>query len=251
MDVIGVLLPRALKHRYRGSALGVLWSALNPLGMAAVYTAVFGKTFAPYFDGSYLRYSIAVYIGLTLAGFFIGGTTQASTSIVQNGALLNKLSIPFEAFPLAALLASAFQHVVASLPIIAVISLFVNRDPLHVLALLIPVAALAMLSTGVALLISATDVFFRDVPYLYELVTFLLWVTSPVFYPAAIVPERLARYLDLNPLFPILESARVLALTRTWPAPSLFWLALLDGAVALALGLFVFRRLQPKFMDLL
>lgn len=251
IDVVGVLYTRTLKVRYRGSVLGVLWSAANPLCMAGVYAAVFGHTFAPYYGGSLLRYGAAVYIGLALAGFFISGTTQALPSIVQNGPLLNKIRVPFEAFPLSTVAAYGFQQLVGTLPIIAVLALAFNHDPFHLLVLIVPLAGLAMLTIGVALLVSAAEVYFRDVPHLYDLATFLLWVTSPVFYPAAIVPERVVRVLVANPLFPILESVRTLVLTAGWPQPSLLALSLLDGALALGIGVLAFRLMRPRFMDLL
>jgi ABC-type polysaccharide/polyol phosphate export permease len=251
LEVVRVLYTRTLTVRYRGSALGILWSAANPLGMAVVYAAIFGHTFAPYYDNSVVRYAAAVYIGLALAGFFIGGTLQALPSIVQNADLLNKIHVPFAAFPLSTLAAYGFQQVVGTLPLIVVLSLVVNHNVLHVLALVVPLAGLAMLALGVGLLVSGADVYFRDVAYLYELATFLLWVTSPIFYPAGIVPARILHLLAYNPLFPILESVRTLVLTDSWPSPQLLGLSFLDGALVLAIGVAAFRAMRPHFMDLL
>ena len=251
LDVVLVLYERTLTVRYRGSALGILWSAANPLGMAVVYAAIFGHTFAAYYEGSLVRYGAAVYIGLALAGFFIGGTTQALPSIVQNADLLNKIRIPFAALPLSTLAAYGFQQIVATVPLLAIIGLLVTHSIVHVLALIVPLAGLAMLAVGVGLFVCGADVYFRDVAYLYELTTFLVWVTSPVFYPAGIVPASVLRLLQFNPLFPILESVRTLVLTDTWPSAQLYGLSLLDGALALAIGIAAFRALRPQFMDLL
>jgi ABC-type polysaccharide/polyol phosphate export permease len=251
LDIVGVLFSRTLKVRYRGSVLGVLWSAANPLCMAIVYAAVFGHTFAPYYGNSILRYIAAVYIGLALAGFFISGTSQALTSIVQNAGLLNKIRVPFEAFPLSTIAAYGFQQAVGTLPIIVVLALVLNHNPLHVLALIVPLAGLTMFAVGVALLVSGAEVYFRDVPHLYDLATFLMWVTSPVFYPAGIVPERIVRILVFNPLFPVLESVRALVLTNSWPPLSMLGLSVLDGALALAIGIAAFRTMRSQFMDLL
>jgi ABC-type polysaccharide/polyol phosphate export permease len=251
IDVVRVLYARTLTVRYRGSVLGIAWSAANPLAMAAVYTAIFGHTFVAYYDGSLLRYGIAVYIGLALAAFFIGGTTQALPSIVQSAELLNKIHVPFAAFPLSTLAAWAFQQVIATLPLVIVISLFINHSILHVLGLIVPLAGLAMLAIGVGMFVSGAQVYFRDVAYIYELATFLIWVTSPIFYPAGIVPASVLRLLAFNPLFPILESVRTLVLTDTWPSAQLYALSFIDGALALAIGVAAFRAMRPQFMDLL
>ena len=248
-DVVGVLFAQNVKIRYRGSVLGIVWSALSPLGMAAVYTAIFGATFARYYGDSDLRYGAAVYIGLVLIGFFIAATSECTTVLVQNGGLLNKVRIPFEAFPLATVSAHAFQLLAGSVPLMLVLSLVMNRDPVRVLLLVVPLAALAMLAAGTGFLVSAVGVFFRDTPHLYELATFLLWVTTPVFYPATIVPARLSQFLVFNPLYAIVQTARDLVLTTTVPSLWMFAIALCEGALVLVAGFAAFRSMRVKFMD--
>jgi homopolymeric O-antigen transport system permease protein len=248
-DVVGVLFAQNVKIRYRGSVLGIVWSALSPLGMAAVYTAIFGPTFARYYGGSHLLYGAAVYIGLVLIGFFIAATSECATVLVQNGGLLNKVRIPFEAFPLATVSAHAFQLLAGSVPLLLVLSLVMNHDPVHVLLLVVPFAALVMLAAGTGLLMSAVGAFFRDTPHLYELATFVLWVTSPIFYPAAIVPARLAHFLVINPLYAIVQSARDLVLTPALPPPWMFGLALGEGALVLVVGVAAFQSMRAHFMD--
>lgn len=248
-DVVAVLFAQNVKLRYRGSALGIAWSALSPLGMAAVYAAIFGRTFARYYDDSILLYGAAVYIGLTLIGFFIAATLECATVLVQNGGLLNKVRIPFEAFPVSTVMAHGFQLLAGSVPLMIVLALVMTRNPLHVLLLVVPLAALAMLTAGVGVFISGVGVYFRDAPHLYELATFLLWVTSPVFYPAAIVPPRLAHFLVFNPLYPIMQTTRGLVLDRALPPLWMFALALGEGALALVLGLVAFRLMRGEFMD--
>ncbi len=249
VDVVSVLFGRTLKVRYRGSLLGILWSAVSPLVTASVYAAIFGRTFAPYFGHSLVRYAAAVYIGLALAGLFVSGTTQALPSIVQSSGLLNKVRIPFVAFPLSVVAAYGFQQAVGTLPVMVALSLIVNRNPLHVLALALPLGGLAMLTVGIALLVSAADVYFRDVPYLYDLAMFLVMLTSPVFYPAAIVPPQILRFLEVNPLFSIMESARTLILTDGWPPLHALALTLIEGAAVLAAGVAGFRAMTPHFME--
>jgi ABC-type polysaccharide/polyol phosphate export permease len=248
-DVVGVLFAQSVKLRYRGSALGIVWSALSPLAMAVVYASIFGQTFARYYGGSVLLYGAAVYIGLTLIGFFIASTTECSSVLVQNGGLLNKVRIPFEAFPLAAVASHAFQLLAGSVPLMVVLSIGMNHDIVHALLLIVPLASLVMLAAGVGIFISGVGVFFRDTPHLYELATFFLWVTSPVFYPAAIVPHRLQHFLVYNPLYPVLTTARDLVLTPELPPLWLFALAPAEGALALVLGVAAFRAMRSRFMD--
>jgi lipopolysaccharide transport system permease protein len=248
-DVIAVLFAQTIKSRYRGSKLGILWSAANPVLMALVYSAILGSQFAHYY-GSIMQYGIAVYIGLALIGFFLSSTTQATASIVQAGGLLNKIRIPFEAFPISTVAAFGFQQVVGTVPIIIAISLISNHSLLHIILLIVPLAGLVMLTFGVALFLSAADVYFRDIPYIYDLVTFMLFVATPVFYPAAALHPDVLRIVSFNPLFSIIESVRTLVLTDTFPNAVQMLLSAGEGAIVLALGYVAFRAMQPKFMDL-
>jgi lipopolysaccharide transport system permease protein len=86
-ELIYVLVSRNLKGRYRGSFLGVYWSLLNPLMMTGLYTAIFGATFASYYNNSLMNYVLAAFTGLIIINFFSAATSQALTSIVNNGFL--------------------------------------------------------------------------------------------------------------------------------------------------------------------
>src|SRR5580700_4576776 len=79
-EVTFALLARNIRHRYRGSVFGVLWSLANPIAMTAVYAAIFGHAFVPYFGGSLTRYALSVFIGISVVGFFASSTSQALTT---------------------------------------------------------------------------------------------------------------------------------------------------------------------------
>jgi lipopolysaccharide transport system permease protein len=130
-----------------------------------------------------------------------------------------------------------------------VITVLISRNPFHALLLPLPIAALIVLSLGVAFFVSSLYVFFRDIPYLYELVTFLLWLTVPIFYPVAIVPEQVRAFLWINPLYPVIESLRQIALDRGMPDFSLMGIAGLEALGVQALGCLVFAVNRRKFMD--
>jgi len=92
-ELVHILTLRNLKVRYRGSVLGIYWSLLNPVIMTAVYSAIFSATFARYYQGSALRYALAVFIGLVAVNFFAAATTQALPTVVAGGMLLARVRV--------------------------------------------------------------------------------------------------------------------------------------------------------------
>ncbi|AUS99227.1 ABC transporter permease [Nostoc sp. CENA543] len=250
-ELLQVLVMRNLKVRYRGSLLGVYWSLLNPLIMTALYSAIFGATFASYYGNSIVNYVLAAFTGLVVINFFSSSTSQALSSVVNNGALLNKIRLPVSVFPVSMVVANIFQFAVGAFPLLAVIALINSKNIFNVLALLFPLLCLNLVCAGVGFLVSALYVFFRDLPYFYELVVFVLWVSSPVFYPAAIVPPQVKPFLGLNPLSPIIESLRQITLSGNLPDFNLIWGALLSGIIIFTLGLTCFHMWRHQFMDLL
>jgi ABC-type polysaccharide/polyol phosphate export permease len=250
-ELLHVLGMRNLQVRYRGSILGVYWSLLNPLIMTGLYTAIFGAAFATYYGNSIFNYVLAAFTGLVVINFFSASTSQALTSVVSNGALLNKIRLPVSVFPVSMVAANVFQFAVGILPLLAIVTLVTSKSLLNVLALLLPLLALAFVCTGMGFALSALYVFFRDLPYFYELIVFVLWLSSPVFYPAAIVPAQVKQFLQLNPLSPIIESIRQITLSGALPNLSIIGIALLNGAIVLSVGWYFFQYTRHQFMDLL
>ena len=108
-----------------------------------------------------------------------------------------------------------------------------------------------LVCTGIGLFVSALYVFFRDLSYFYEIATFMIWITSPVFYPPEIVPEGVKPFLNLNPLVPIIEIFRQISLEGRFPELIYLVHGLSSGVIILTLGWLFFRRVQSAFMDLL
>jgi len=223
-ELLMVLVRRNLKRRYRGSFLGIYWSLLNPLVMTSLYTAIFGTTFAQYYDNSALNYILAAFTGLVVINFF---------------------------FPLASIGANVFQLVMGVLPLLIIVTLIISKSLINVLALTLPITGLVLVCTGVGMLMSSLYVFFRDLSYFYELLTFFLWISSPIFYPKDIVPENVAQFLVLNPIYPIIESIRQISLSGDFPDLGLIIHSLISGLIVLTIGAVTFNTWRSQFMDLL
>ena len=217
--------------------------------MTGVYYAIFGLQFSRYYNHSPIQYAISVYVGLVAVTFFVGATSNALTSIVSSGLLLTKVRVQPEVFPDASVMAYAFQLLVGSVPIFAVLLLLTNHDPLRLLLLPFALAALVCTAVGVGEVVAALYVYFRDIPHLYDLFMFLLWMTTPIFYPFAIVPEHVRGVLMWNPLYPLVSSLRYIVIGNGPVDWMLFAAALAVGALSLVVGRLLFTWMRPGFAD--
>jgi lipopolysaccharide transport system permease protein len=253
-ELVSVLAGREIKVRYRGSFLGVYWSLFNPLTMTGLYAVIFGTAFKKYYHNSLWEYILAAFTGLAVIHFYNGSTAQALSSIVSNSSLLNKVKLPVSVFPVSIIIANTFQLLVGMFPLLVIMTIF--RSPqlssfINILAIPVPLFALLLISMGIGLLTSALYVFFRDLPFFYELVQFVLMLSSPIFYPAAIVDPRIRPLLELNPLYPVIESLRQIVLSGNLPDLFLMTRSCLSGVILFSIGWICFNWLRPKFMDLL
>jgi len=247
VELVYVLTERNLKKRYRGSFLGVYWSLLNPLVMTGMYTALFGEAFSQYYENSITNYALAAFTGLVVMNFFSASTSQALVSLVDSSNLLGKISLPFSIFPVAVILANIFQFFTGALPLLVLVTLIISKNVFHVAALVIPISTLIVLSLGMGFLLSPLYVRFRDIPYLYELVIFVLLFVTPIFYPSEIVPEKIRALLNLNPLASIIENIREISLSPDPPETLPAVRAALSSIVLFWLGSTYFQKSKKDF----
>ena len=250
-ELLVVLTKRSLKRRYRGSFLGIYWSLLNPLAMTGLYTAIFGAAFAQYYGNSHLNYVLAAFTGLVVVNFFSSTTSMALRSVVENGAIANKIRLPLSIFPISAIGANVFQLLLGAFPLLFIVTIVISRSWHNAIALFLPIIGLILVCSGVGLLLSGLYVFFRDLPYFYELMTFVLLMGSPIFYPPDIVPEAVRKFLILNPILPIIESIRQIVLSGNLPDVTLIAHSLVNGIVIATIGAVAFSYWRSQFMDLL
>jgi homopolymeric O-antigen transport system permease protein len=250
IELIRISAIRQLKVRYRGSALGVLWSFANPIMMTAIYATIFGTAFAHYYDGSVVRYVLSAFVGVVVVTFFQQATAEALASVVANGGLLNKIELAPETFPLASVAANVFQQAVTTFPLLLVVSIVVTHDVVRVLLVPVALFGLVLLVAAFGLGLAALFVFYRDTGNLWGIAGFVMWLTSPVFYPAALVSPAVRPWLGWNPVAQAISALREVTLA-TGPvrfgevAGFLGVVVLLMGGAAL-----LFSSLRRDFIDL-
>lgn len=262
--LLRLLVRREISARYQGSFLGLIWSYINPLTQFCIYYFVVGFIFNLHADIP--NFAIHLFAGLTVVHFFTETFGAGTRSIVRNRALVVKMAMPREMFPVATMLVSLY-HVIPQLVILLVASLLSGwtPEPVDLFALLLGLLICGLLGLAGALFFSAANVFFSDFGNIVQVFNnFVRWGV-PMMYSYAMVDDRFgdfAKYYLYNPL-----ADAVLLFQRA------FWVGtvddpehqavaampehlLLNGAVivvvaALVLGVaqFVFSRLENKIPE--
>jgi ABC-type polysaccharide/polyol phosphate export permease len=249
--LLASLVSRDLKARYRGTVLGFLWSFLNPLLLLMVYTFVFKYVLAGSRGALVEPYGVFMFCGLLPWLWFSSALVEATNSLIVGGNLIKKIPFPAEVLPLVSVLSHGV-HFLLGLPIlIAFLLLF--QHPLTGYALLFPLVGLVQLiwTAGLALLLAALAVHFRDVRDLLANVLTLWFFSTTIIYPYNFeqLPPKFRLFLDLNPMTHLVMGFQSTLFYGELP----HWKRLgVTGVLALltfAGGYFFFDRLRDSFAE--
>ena len=244
ISLFGELVKRDLRLKYRRSVLGYFWSLLNPLMMMTVMMIVFSYMFRFEIE----NYPLYLICGQTMFNFFNESTTRAMYSIIDNGTLLKKVYVPKYVFPVSKVL-SCFTTMSFSLVAILIV-MVATRVRFHFTILLfwIPMLYLLAFCCGMALVLSALAIRFRDVIHLYSVLIMAWMYATPVFYPIEAVPPQVAQLIRLNPMYIFITLFRELLLYGRVPGIGLWMSGAAMALLAIGLGALVFGKLQKTFI---
>jgi ABC-2 type transport system permease protein len=207
-DLMANLVRRELKVKYKNSALGFVWTLLNPL----LYLAVFSLVFTVILPSGAPRYGLLLLSGLLCYNLFSVGLTAATTSITANGPLVQKVWFPREILPLAAIGANLITFCFQMIILLVGLAAFRQAPEWSMLWLGVPALLVTlMIASGLGLMLSALNVYFRDVQHFLELgLLTWFWLTPVVYlysYVANALTERWGQGADrlamLNPMVPV------------------------------------------------
>ena len=245
---------REVLARYRGSLLGLAWSFLTPLLMLAVYTFVFRVVFNARWTGGPegdFEFALQVYAGLIIFTWFAEVVNRAPRLVLDQPNLVTKVVFPLETLPWVAVLAGLFHLALNLVALLAAAAIARGGLPASALALPFALAPLVPLLLGLGWFLAALGVFVRDIGQLTTLAVSLLMFLSPVFYPTSSLPARWQPWLAANPLTPVMEQVRRVALDGLWPDwPQLALHLAIASAVAWA-GARWFAATRKGFADVL
>ena len=253
---------RELRSKYKRSALGWAWSLVNPLATMLIFTVVFRfflRVKIPPGDPSGLDvFALWLLCALLPWNFVANGMTGSMGSLLNHSSLIKKVYFPREALVAASVAASAFSLLIELAVLVVALMVAGNFVLPWVPAVILLVLLQTVFVLGVGLLLSVLNVYFRDVQHFVGILLQLWFYASPVVYPLTAVPDTasllgyelpIGFLYRLNPMVRFVEVYRDLLYDLRFPPLGDVAYLVAVSACALAVGLAVFLRLEPKLAE--
>jgi lipopolysaccharide transport system permease protein len=248
-DLLVILATRDVKLRYKQTALGVAWVIVQPLVTALIFTVVFGGFARLPSDGN--PYILFVFAGLLPWNLFSASLQRAGNSLVGSSNLISRVYFPRMLVPLASNGAVLVDFAVSGGVMVLLILFY--RVPLTWQILTLPFFLLLTLTAavGVSLLFSALNVYYRDFMFALPFVIQAWTYASPVAYAMSIVPAQWRWLFSLNPAVGFVEGFRWALLGNSALTAEMVVISTLSSLAFFLSGVFVFRRIERGFADVI
>lgn len=238
------LVKRDFKKKYKRTALGILWSMLNPLMtllvMALVFTQFFGRT-TPH-------YTIYIFCGTLIFNYFREATSTGMQALTANAGIITKVNVPKYLFLFSKNI-SALINFALSLIVFFVFVLF-DGIPLSFkfILLIFPIGCLVIFNVGMGLILSGMFVIFKDVQYLYDIFTMLLMYMSAIFYTIDAYSTNIQQLFYLNPIYVYISYFREIVINNQIPSIGIHLLCLMYGLIVFMIGCIIYKKYNYKFL---
>lgn len=255
--LLGELVKKGIKLKYRRSYLGIIWTLLEPILTTAVLVFVFQNLFGKD-DIRGAAFAVYILCGRLIYSCFSSSTNAALRSIRANSGMIKKVYVPKYLYPLSAIL---FNFVIFAISLIVLVIgciIFKVKPSFHVIEGIVPLILLFLLVLGCGMILSTVAVFFRDMEYLWNVVSMMIMYASAIFYDAesmfANVAKKgqgyIATIFKCNPLFQIIDMFRdtvIYGKGINYAGPGFIY-TIVFCIVSVFVGFYVFYRKQDKFI---
>lgn len=244
-ELLKTNVQKEIRGKYKGSFLGVLWSFLNPLLMVLVYALVFPYIMRTNVD-NYLVYLIT---GVIPWNFFTTCITTGCNCVWINGGIIKKVYFPREILPISVVAAGLINFLISC--VIILLFVLFGGIGFSIQLLWLPLIAIiqSALSLGLLFILSAINVYVRDIEYLVGFLLNLLFYATPILYTADMFPESIRWVLYLNPMTTIIESYRNVFYYQQSPALTSLMIVFALSFMILIIGYLIFKKLERGFAE--
>jgi len=247
-ELLGVLVLRDIKVRYKQSVLGVAWVILRPLTSMAIFTLVFGILVRIPSDGS--PYALFVFAALLPWIYFSNAVLSSGSSLIASAGLIGKVYFPRLVIPVASVAAGLLDLAVSMAFLLVVMPFFGVGWSVNLLAVPLLVPAVVATALGVGTLFSALTVAYRDFGNIAGYALQVWMYATPVVYPVSLVPERWRFLLHLNPMAAQVEGFRAAFLGKPLDIEAI-GISIAFSAVLFVIGVAYFEKVERRFADII
>lgn len=236
---------KEIRGRYKNSILGVFWTFLNPLLQLAVYALIFPlilKTTQQY-------YTIFVCIGLIPWTFFTTTVSQSAYTIIANGNIIKKVYFPREILPLSVVTSGMINFFISTIIIIAFCFGYGLGLTKYIVFYPIVLIIQFILQLGIAFILSAVTVYFRDLEHFVQIILQVMFYATPIVYGKDAIPEAFKFIINLNPMAHIINAYRAIFYDQTIPDMKILAILFVLSVLFCIIGYWIFRKLQKGFAE--
>lgn len=242
--LIKQLVSRDFKIKYKRSVLGAMWSFINPLITMLVQYVVFSTIFKTDIE----NYPVYLLSGIVLFSFFQEATGNALFAIVGNASLIKKVYVPKYIYPVSKTVSSAVNLLIAMAPLL--IMCLITKVQITKAFVLLPFALICLIifCIGIGFVLSAIMTLFRDIQFIWSVISLVWMYATPIFYPESILPKGFDVVLKINPIYYYIKFFRIVVIDGISPEPIMYLQCALFSIGSLLLGFLVFKKMQNKFV---
>ncbi|HOT07311.1 MAG TPA: ABC transporter permease [Methanotrichaceae archaeon] len=233
------------KLRYKSSALGFFWSLLEPMLMLLVLYVVFSNLMRIQVE----HYQLFLLLGIILWNFLDRGTSMSIWGIIGKPSLVQKVYFPRDILVISTCITALMMTLLEFVVFVIFMAIFrvMPGSSVAYFPILFIFEFLAIL--GLSMALSALNVYFRDVQFIWRLVVQVGFFATPILYPITIFPENIRWIVMLNPMAQIITMMRDLTLYRMAPEPTNLAYVALSTLIVLLAGYLIFDHLEPRFAE--
>ena len=244
VNIVRELAIADFRLKYHDSALGYIWSMLNPMLMFGVYYFVFTKIF----PSTITHYPLFLLSGIISYAFFQDCTFSAMSALSQKSGIMKKIYFPRTIIIFASSVTCILSYLI-NLFVLFVLVFFLKGFTPLVLLTPIPVLCLILFSVGVSFLLAIMYTYFRDMGQIWGVLSLVLFWLSPVVFNVETLPEPVSTFVYFNPLTRIFVLIRHYLLYNYFDLRFLL-MTMVYSSISFAVGYLIFKRHQEKLSEL-
>ncbi len=245
-DMLYELIHRELRGKYKGSLLGFLWTFVNPLAQIIVYAFFFSQIFRNGIERFYLYLVVSMFPW----NAFTGGVMQGLGSIRYQGDLVKKVFFPRQIMPIVYVTVNYINMLISFLIIYGMLLISGWGIDLRLQIWLLPVVLIAyILTLGLALTLSAVEVYFRDIEHIMSVIIMIWMYVTPIFYRVSNIPEKFVPIFKCNPMLYVIGMYQQVLYYKESPALEYLLRGGLFAVCFWIVGWIVFDRLEKRFAE--